>query len=55
MVSSEEAFDPAYMSAMFEYGYKRAINGDAWVDIGEEIEKGHRKRQAEAVEAAISR
>lgn len=28
--SSEEAFDPRYMSALFDYGYQRAINGTLW-------------------------
>jgi predicted acylesterase/phospholipase RssA len=32
----ETLFDPAYMSALFEYGYQRAVNGTAWtnVDLG---------------------
>ena len=31
----EELFDPEYMSALFDYGYQRAIDGSAWskVDI----------------------
>jgi len=32
-----EVFDPYYMSALFDYGYQRAINGEAWkkIDINE--------------------
>ncbi|MCB1689219.1 MAG: patatin-like phospholipase family protein [Halioglobus sp.] len=26
----EQLFDPAYMSALFEYGYQRAVDGTAW-------------------------
>jgi predicted acylesterase/phospholipase RssA len=26
----EEVFDPAYMRKLFDYGYSRAISGDAW-------------------------
>ncbi len=29
----EEVFDPVYMSALFEYGYQRAISGLAWSKI----------------------
>jgi predicted acylesterase/phospholipase RssA len=31
----DEVFDPAYMSALFDFGYQHAVNGDAWhlVDI----------------------
>ena len=29
----EELFDPAYMSALFEYGYQRVINGEAWTTV----------------------
>ena len=28
--TSEEPFDPAYMSALFEYGYQRALEGEVW-------------------------
>jgi len=28
--TSEEPFDPAYMSALFEYGYQRALKGEVW-------------------------
>lgn len=31
--SGEEVFDPQYMSALFDYGYRRALNGDAWTSI----------------------
>jgi predicted acylesterase/phospholipase RssA len=29
----EELFDPKYMSALFEYGYNRTVEGDAWTKI----------------------
>lgn len=29
----DEVFDPVHMSALFEYGYKRVLDGRAWVDI----------------------
>ena len=31
--TGEEIFDPEYMSALFDYGYRRAINGEAWTSI----------------------
>jgi predicted acylesterase/phospholipase RssA len=31
--TSQQAFDPVYMSALFEFGYQRAVNGEAWMDI----------------------
>ena len=55
MVTSEEAFDPAYMSVLFEYGYQRATTGDAWVDIGEEIEERYQQSRGKAGEATSSR
>tara|TARA_R110002049_G_scaffold301274_2_gene493232 strand:- start:6246 stop:7457 length:1212 start_codon:yes stop_codon:yes gene_type:complete len=29
----ETLFDPAYMSALFEYGYQRAVDGSAWTNV----------------------
>ncbi|CAA0105011.1 Uncharacterised protein [Halioglobus japonicus] len=29
----ETLFDPSYMSALFDYGYQRAINGTAWTNL----------------------
>lgn len=29
----EELFDPAYMSALFDYGYQRTVNGSAWSEV----------------------
>ena len=29
----EELFDPAYMSALFDYGYQRVVNGSAWSEV----------------------
>jgi predicted patatin/cPLA2 family phospholipase len=37
--TSEEAFDPEYMSALFEFGYDHAINGSAWIDAANVFEK----------------
>lgn len=31
--SSDEVFDPVYMRALFDYGYQRALAGDAWSDL----------------------
>jgi hypothetical protein len=28
-----EVFDPEYMSALFDYGYQRALAGDAWREV----------------------
>jgi predicted patatin/cPLA2 family phospholipase len=30
---SDEAFDPEYMSDLFQYGYQRAINDKLWTDL----------------------
>jgi hypothetical protein len=37
-VEPEEVFDPAYMSALFDYGYERGMAQDAWVTVKELIE-----------------
>jgi hypothetical protein len=29
----EQMFDSRYMSSLFDYGYQRAINDSAWMDI----------------------
>lgn len=29
----EEAFDQKYMSALFDYGFQRAVSGSVWIDI----------------------
>lgn len=29
----KEVFDPEYMSALFDYGYQRAISGTAWMQV----------------------
>lgn len=29
----DEEFDPKYMSALFDYGFQRALSGSAWIDI----------------------
>ncbi len=34
-VEPTEAFDPAYMSALFEFGYERTMRGETWVDLAE--------------------
>jgi predicted acylesterase/phospholipase RssA len=31
--TSNEVFDPAYMSALFDYGYQRALDGKVWTDL----------------------
>ncbi len=31
--NSNEPFDPEYMSALFDYGYQRAINGEVWTKL----------------------
>jgi predicted patatin/cPLA2 family phospholipase len=37
-VRSNEAFDPVYMSALFEYGYNKAREGGGWVDVIEAVD-----------------
>ena len=42
--TSDEVFDPVYMRALFDYGYNRALAGDAWSDLtldGEEAMEIH--------------
>jgi len=36
-----EAFDTAYMRALFEYGYQRATTGSPWVDVAEAVKRNH--------------
>ena len=36
--TSDEAFDPDYMSALFDFGYEQALNGNAWLDVDELFE-----------------
>lgn len=43
-IEPEEAFDPAYMSALFEFGYRRLIAGDAWVDAETLVAQQYRVR-----------
>jgi predicted acylesterase/phospholipase RssA len=31
--SSDEIFDPVYMRALFDYGYKRALTGNVWTEL----------------------
>lgn len=31
--NSDEAFDPEYMSTLFDYGYQRAIEGELWTEL----------------------
>ena len=37
-VAPEEVFDPAYMQALFNFGYEQALAGDAFHDFGQLIE-----------------
>ena len=37
-VLSDEPFDPDFMRALFEYGYQRVSEGDAWTDAHEAME-----------------
>lgn len=43
-VAAEEAFDPNYMKALFEFGYERAINGKPWLDVSDALESGSSQR-----------
>ena len=43
-IKSDEAFDPEYMSALFDYGYRRAIEGKAWENVLELVEEGTPQR-----------
>jgi hypothetical protein len=38
-VSYEDPFDPAYMRPLFDYGYRRAKAGMAWMRLGPDILK----------------
>ena len=38
--SSDEVFDPVYMRALFDYGYKRALTDDPWSDLDLENTEG---------------
>ena len=29
-VEADEPFDPEYMRALFDYGYRRILSGEAW-------------------------
>ena len=41
-VTPRETFDPDYMAALFEYGRRRGLAQDAWIDLAEQIEgKAH--------------
>ena len=33
-----EAFDPEYMSALFEFGYQQTLDGETWIDFSQMIE-----------------
>ncbi len=37
-VESEEAFDPDYMKALFEFGYQRAVSGRPWLDVSKALD-----------------
>jgi hypothetical protein len=37
-VEPTEAFDPAYMSALFDFGYERTMQGETWVDLSEYLQ-----------------
>lgn len=36
--TSDEAFDPEYMSALFDFGYDQALSGNAWLDVDQVFE-----------------
>jgi hypothetical protein len=38
-VEPTEAFDPRYMKALFEFGYRRTLEGNTWKDFGKMIEE----------------
>ena len=37
-----EAFDPVYMKALFEYGYNQTLNGDTWKDFSDMMQSVQR-------------
>ena len=39
-VQAEEAFDPDYMKALFEFGYQRAIKGNPCLDLSKALDAG---------------
>ena len=34
-VPATEAFDPEYMRALFEFGYRQTLDGNTWQDFSE--------------------
>ena len=36
-VQAEEAFDPYYMKALFDFGYERAVSGKPWLDVSDAL------------------
>ena len=39
-VQAEEAFDPNYMKALFDFGYERAVSGKPWLDVSDALYSG---------------
>lgn len=39
-IKSDEAFDIEYMTALFDYGYRRALTGKSWIDVTRLVEEG---------------
>jgi predicted acylesterase/phospholipase RssA len=39
-VQAEEAFDPNYMKALFDFGYQRAVSGKPWLDVSDALYSG---------------
>lgn len=37
IIEPSEIFDPAYMSALFDLGYRRALDGNVWVDVADVV------------------
>jgi predicted acylesterase/phospholipase RssA len=36
--TSSQAFDPEYMSQLFEFGYRHMVDGEAWIDVARAIQ-----------------
>jgi hypothetical protein len=46
-IAATEAFDPEYMRALFQFGYRRTLQGDTWQDFSDMLNAVHMRRQSD--------
>ena len=46
-IAATEAFDPEYMRALFQFGYRRTLQGDTWQDFSEMMDAVQVGRQSD--------